>query len=139
MSEAPFRVLPRVTPLTEHFWRGGADGELRILRCQVCATYVHPPAPVCPNCLSREVVATAVSGRATVHSCTVNHQAWNPTMPTPYVVALVELEEQTGLRLITNIVGCEPQDVHIGMPVEVTFEQHDEVWIPLFAPVGAGA
>ena len=138
MSERPFRVLPRVTSLTEHFWHGGADGQLHILRCQACGTYVHPPAPVCPACLGRDLQPTAVSGNATVHSATVNHQAWNPTMPTPYVVALVELDEQEGLRLVTNIVGCAPEDVTLGMRVAVTFEQHDQVWVPLFAPLGDG-
>ena len=69
-----------------------------------------------------------------VHSYTVNEQDWNPTMPAPYVIALVELEAQVGLRLMTNIVACEPADVTIGMPVQVVFEQHEDVWIPLFEP-----
>ena len=134
-AEAPFRVLPRVTPQNEHFWRGGADGELRFLRCGGCRYYVHPPAPICPECLSRDLSAEAVSGRAVVHTFTVNHQPWIPGFDPPYVVAIVALEEQQGLRLTTNLVNCEPEDVSIGMRVKVLFEDvGDEVFLPLFEP-----
>jgi uncharacterized OB-fold protein len=129
-----YRLLPEVTPETEHFWRGGARGELVFLRCSSCATYIHPPSPVCPSCLGRAQTPEAVSGRGTVLTYTVNHQPWNPTVPVPYVIALVELEEQVGLRLMTNIVDCSPEDVRIGMRVRVTFRQIDDVHIPLFAP-----
>ena len=70
-----------------------------------------------------------------MHSWTVNHQPWDGD-PTPYVVALVELPEQPGLRLTTNIVGCAPEAVHIGLPVRVVFEHRDPVWFPLFEPRG---
>ena len=129
-----FRLLPAVTPDTEHFWRGGARGELVILRCASCATYIHPPAPVCPSCLSREQKPETVSGRGEVVTFTVNHQQWNPTVAVPYVIALVELDEQPGLRLATNIVGCPPEEVRIGMRVRVTFLERDDVWLPLFTP-----
>jgi uncharacterized protein len=135
-DDKPFRVLPRVTDQNEHFWRGGADGALRFLRCQACGYWIHPPAPVCPGCLSREVAPEAVSGQATVHTFTVNHQAWIPTLDPPYVVAIVELPEQPGLRLTTNIVGCDPDDVFIGMSVVVTFEEYEDVWLPFFEPTG---
>jgi uncharacterized OB-fold protein len=130
----PFRVLPRVTAANEHFWRGGEQGELRFLRCRACRTYVHPPAPVCPDCYGKDLAAEAVSGRATVLTYTLNHQPWVPAPDHPYAIAIVEIEEQRGLRLMTNVVGCPPQDVRVGMPVEVVFEQHDDVWIPLFTP-----
>lgn len=137
MSDAPIRMLPQVTAQTEAFWTGGAQGELRILRCGACGYWIHPPAPVCPQCWSRDVAAQPASGRATVHSFTVNHQVWNPTWEHPYVIAVVELEEQAGLRLTTNIVGVEPDAVRIGMAVGVKFEQDDDVWLPLFTPMGA--
>jgi hypothetical protein len=70
-----------------------------------------------------------------VHTYTVNHQPWYPGLDPPYVVAIVALPEQDGLRLTTNIVGCEPADVHIGMAVRVTFDHVDDVWLPMFAPV----
>ena len=137
----PFRILPRVNDANEHFWRGGRDGELRILRCQDCGWWIHPPSPVCPQCLSKRLRPEATSGDAVVHTFTVNHQLWIPTFDPPYVVAIVELVEQPGLRLTTNIVGVDPAEVAIGQAVHVTFEHHDdrgyEVWLPLFAPVAA--
>ena len=77
---------------------------------------------------------TPVSGRATVAGFTVNHQQWLPRFPPPYVVAVVAIAEDPSTRLTTNIVGCEPDEVTIGMAVRVAFEQHDDFWIPLFEP-----
>ena len=134
MTDHPFRVLPRVTPQNEHFWRGGADGELRFLRCHPCGTYIHPPQPVCPDCLGKDIAPTAVSGRATVATFTLNHQPWVPSPDHPYAIAIVEIEEQHDLRLMTNIVGCPPEDVHIGMEVCVRFEEHEDVFVPVFEP-----
>ena len=80
-----------------------------------------------------------MSGDAVVHTYTVNWQPWYPNLDPPYVVAIVELPEQEGLRLTTNIVGCEPDDVRIGMPVHVVFEEYDGVWLPFFEPAaGSG-
>ena len=134
LSERPFRVLPRVTDVTEFFWTSGADGKLRFLRCTVCGYYVHPPSPICPICLTKTLAPSVVSGRATVATYTINIQPWIPGFDPPYVIAIVEIEEQPSVRLMTNIVGCAPEDVTIGMPVEVRFEQYDDVWLPLFAP-----
>jgi len=135
MTDKPFRVLPKLTPQNEHFWQGGADGELRFLRCTSCEEYIHPPSPRCPKCLGKQIEVSAVSGRATVATFTLNHQPWVPSPDHPYVIAIVEIEEQEGVRLMTNIVGCPPEDVTIGMPVEVVFEQHEDVYMPLFQPV----
>jgi uncharacterized OB-fold protein len=135
MSDKPFRLLPDVGPENEHFWRGGADGELRFLRCDACRSWIHPPAPACPECLGRALTPEAVSGRATVHTYTVNHHPWIPGFDPPYVVAIVDIEEQAGLRLTTNLVGCEIDEVRIGMPVKVCFEERDDgIFIPLFTP-----
>ena len=135
MAEKPFRVLPRVTPWNEHFWKGGAEGKLLFLRCRDCATWIHPPSPVCPDCHGKDVEPEAVSGRATVLTYTLNHQPWVPAPDHPYAIAIVEIEEQRGLRLMTNIVHCPAEQVRIGMPVRVVFEQHDDVFVPLFEPV----
>ncbi len=106
------------------------------------ATYIHPPQPVCPIDFGKDLRPEPVSGRATVVTFTVNHQPWLPGMTLPYTIALVAIEEQPELRLQTNIVGCEPEEVRIGMPVEVVFEHREDrngdVWIPLFQPRGAG-
>lgn len=68
-------------------------------------------------------------------AATVNHQQWFPSLPTPYVVAIVELAEQPGLRMLTNVVGCDPEEVRSGMAVEVAFEQLSAaIWLPVFRP-----
>ena len=152
--ELPFRILPRLTDVNRDFWTGGQVGELRFLRCQNCGYYIHPPTPICPNCHSKELRFEAVSGRATLWTFTVNYQPWMPGPELPFIVAIVAIPEQDGLRLTTNLVGVAPPNadgsghevrtserpglpvVKIGMELEVTFENHnDEVWIPLFRPV----
>lgn len=134
----PFRILPRITDLNRPFWTGGEHGELRFLRCGDCGTRLHPPVPVCHVDHSKNVHPEAVSGRATVATFTINHQMWMPGPELPYVVAIVEIEEDPTIRLTTNIVECEPGDVYIGMPVEVVFERQPDgdgaVWLPLFRP-----
>lgn len=133
----PFRILPRVTDRNRHFWTGGEHGELRFLRCRGCGYYLHPPTPVCPRCHSKDLAPEAVSGKATLWTYTVNHQNWMPGPELPYVVAIVELPEQEGLRLTTNLLDVDPEEVEIGMALEVSFEQHEDVWIPLFRAVGS--
>jgi uncharacterized OB-fold protein len=76
-----------------------------------------------------------VSGFATIVACTVNHKAWAPGDEVPYAIAIVEIEEQAGLRLTTNIVGCLPEDVQVGMRVRVSFEAAGDVFVPLFRPI----
>ena len=134
MTDAPFRVLPALDDTNRFFWTSGEDGQLRFLRCQSCGYYLHPPLPRCPSCGGREITPEAVSGRGEVYSVTVNHQSWDGGTE-PYAIVLVAFPEQADLRLTTNIVGCAPDDVHIGMPVQVAFEQRDDVWFPLFEPV----
>ncbi len=70
---------------------------------------------------------------------TVNAHPWLAHFPPPYVVANVALTEDPTIRLTTNIVGCDPGDVHIGQRVRVLFEQHDDVWLPLFELIGTDA
>ena len=134
--DEPFeRAEPPVTGRTGRFWTSGAEGVLRILRCRSCGRYQHPPRPVCPWCRGRELDWDAVSGRGTVWSWTVNRYQWQPVMPAPYVIAEVELDEQADLRLLTNVVDCAPDAVHVGLPVEVCFTRSGATHIPLFRPV----
>jgi acetyl-CoA acetyltransferase/uncharacterized OB-fold protein len=130
------RPLPQLTPLNAWFWKSGEDGTLRVQGCEDCTALVHPPVAVCPQCRSLERRVVEVSGRATVIGLTVNAHPWLPDMPPPYVIAVVALEEDPSVRLTTNIVGVEPSDVRIGQAVEVRFEQHDDVWLPMFTPTG---
>jgi len=135
-SQKPFRIQPAVTLETEHFWTGGKNNQLCFLHCQDCETWIHPPQPVCPECTGKNLKAKAASGKGTVHSYTVNRQAWIPGFDPPYVVALVEINEDPRVRLMTNIVNCDVEKVFIGMKVQVLFEEQDNgvVYIPLFEP-----
>ena len=130
------RPLPQLTPANHWFWTAGGDGNLRIQGCGECGALVHPPTPICPACRSRDRVPTVVSGRGTVVAYTVNRHQWLPSFAPPYAVANVALAEDPSVHLTTNIVGCDPDDVHIGQEVAVRFEQHEDVWLPLFEPTG---
>lgn len=134
MSAAPGRPLPQITDENEFFWTSGADGELRFQQCRACDALIHPPAPVCRYCRSREIGVRAVSGTATLAGFTVNHRFSLPGLPAPYVVAQVAITEDSRVRLTTNIVECEPDRLVLGQPVEVVFEQVEDVWLPLFRP-----
>lgn len=134
LKAIPRRHLPALNDNNRFFWTSGADGVLRFCRCRQCGIYIHPPAPVCPKCWSREVSPQPVSGKGKVVSFTINRQHWEPGLETPYVVALVEMAEQEGLRLTTNIVRIAPAEVKIDLPVRVIFDQREDVWLPLFEP-----
>ena len=77
-----------------------------------------------------------VSGRATVVGHTTTRHRWHPDFEPPFSVAVVALEEDPSVRLTTNVVGCDPDDVHIGQSVEVRFEHLEGVWVPVFEPTG---
>lgn len=108
------------------------SAELLIERCDDCARWAHPPGAQCRDC-GGTLVARPVSGRGTVFTYTVNHHPYNPQIPTPYVIAIVELAEQSGLRVATNIVDCEPGSVTCGMAVEMRPERGSG-GAPVFAP-----
>ena len=129
------RTLPVIDRDNEPFWTWGREGRLAIHRCANCDYFVHPPVPFCPRCESRDVAPQAVSGRGRVVTFTINHKAWVPKLPVPYVLALVAIEEQEDVRLACNIVDCAAREVRIGMEVEVTFERVEDLWVPLFRPV----
>jgi uncharacterized OB-fold protein len=127
-------LSPRLDQENTFFWTSGADGRLRFLRCSDCQKFVHPPSPVCPVCLGTDLAPEVVSGRATVESFTINRHQWIPGSE-PYVIAWVAIVEQPDVRLTTNLVGIEEDDVEIGMPVKVEFEKvGDDIYLPLFAP-----
>lgn len=127
------RILPPLTPLNRPFWTGGAEDELLILRCRECQRWVHPPTGRCTDC-GGELAPEPVSGKGTLFTFTVNEHPFNPAVPPPYVIAIVELDEQPDLRLPTNIVNCDLDRVSCGMPVHVLFEQHGEFFVPVFEP-----
>lgn len=135
MTDAPpGRPLPAVTAQDEFFWTSGADGLLRFQECESCDALIHPPQPVCRYCRGQQIGTRAVSGHATLIGFTVSHRFTVPGLPTPYVVAQVAIEEDTRVRLTTNAVGCDPDQLELGMRMEVVFEHIEDVWLPQFRP-----
>ena len=127
------RPQPEPTPETAHFWEGTAAGELRLQRCRACDQPYFPPQPFCPHCSSDDVEVFRAAGTGTLHSYVINHRA-TPGFTAPYVIAVVELDE--GVRLLTNIVGVEPEpeSLPLDLRVEVAFETVGETALPVFRP-----
>jgi len=127
-------------PLTDFFWAGARDGRLLIQRCQACGTYIHLPRPVCRACRSFDLAPEPVSGRGTVYSFTETHRPFHPFFVdrVPYLLAAVQLDEQPGLRVLSNLVGVDGPDARIGMDVEVDFARlSDDLAVPVFRPARA--
>ena len=136
MGDAVTRPLPLVTTRNEFFWHSGEDGRLRFLRCGGCGALLHPPGPICVYCRSTDLTPATVSGRGVVVGHTVNQQAWSAGFPPPYIVALVAIDEDPRVRLTTNLVHCEPDQIRLGTRVKVLFEPAEDIWVPLFEPTG---
>ncbi len=131
------RPLPLADSESRPYWEGARRHELVVLRCPECAYYVHYPQEQCPRCGTGKLVPSRVSGRGVVHSYTITHHRAAPGFEdrVPFVVALVELEEQRGLRIVSNLSGCRSDEVQIGMSVEVVFEDVAAgVSLPQFRP-----
>jgi uncharacterized OB-fold protein len=136
---APARVEPAVTPEAERFWEATQRQELQLPWCTRCERPFWYPRPVCPRCLRTDLEWRTASGRGTVHAVSVMHRPGNPLMAdrVPYAVALVDLEE--GVRMMSNVVGVDPQRVTVGMRVEVTWEAlSDGRYLALFRPADTG-
>jgi hypothetical protein len=130
---ARFALPP--SSLTQPFWDATGQKKLLLQWCKSCEAVVHYPREACPKCLGESLEWREASGKGDVYAFCVMQRPANPAMAglLPYVVALVDLDE--GARMMTNIVGCEPAAVRIGMPVRVTFEDlGDGRALPLFEP-----
>ena len=130
------KPVPMVTPENERYWQGCKAHELWLRACPTCGPYFYP-RDFCPSCGSREVDWRQASGRGTLFTYAI---VYRPPMPgfaddVPLITAIVELEE--GARMPTNLVGIEPdpEQIRVGMPVEVQFEDiTDEISLPKFRP-----
>ena len=141
LEGVPLPDLDRLPDYERGFWEGARHGELRIQRCSDCGVFRHLPSPMCPECSSLDYNWTKVSGRGFVYSYVIVrhpvHQAIQEKEQTPYNLCMIELEEQEGLRICSNILQVPPEDISIDMPVQVTFisaVDDPEVVLPVFLP-----
>jgi uncharacterized protein len=131
----PTRFEPPESDDTGPYWEATRDQRLVLQWCTHCEKAIFYPRAVCPGCLGDDLEWREASGRGRVHAASVQHKPANPFMAdrVPYVVALVELDE--GVRMMSNVVGCEPDDVTVDMAVRVTWEAlTDGRHLPLFEP-----
>ena len=129
------KPLPNPSPISRPFWEAAKEHRLSIQRCLSCREYVFYPRTLCPHCGAAELEWVDVSGKATLYSYTIARRAtarpWDADVP--YVIAIVELEE--GVRMTTNIVGCAPEDVRIGMALVPEFQDvNEKITLVMFRP-----
>lgn len=133
-------IVPKPDALTQPYWDGVRQRELRIQKCAQCGQVWHPPLYLCPHCHSSKVEWVAASGRGTLYSYTVVHHAAHVAVAdrVPYLVALVTLAE--GPRVVSNLLNCDRSEARIGMPLRLTFQEiAGGIWLPQFAPAGDAA
>jgi uncharacterized OB-fold protein len=129
------RMQPPISEPAVPFWDATRDKQLTYQWCPSCQRHVWYPREFCPGCLGTELEWRTASGRGVVYACSTMPKPMHPGMKelVPYVVALVDLAE--GPRLMTNVTGCAPEDVRVGLPVQVTWEPlEDGRHLPLFEP-----
>ena len=129
------RMQPPTTPLTEPFWEATRDGRYLVQWCLECDEPIFYPREFCPGCLGTQLEWRPASGAGTVYAVTVEHRPQDKANAdfAPYAVALIDLEE--GVRILSNVIGCEPDDVSVGMTVRVTWEPlEDGRQLPQFEP-----
>jgi hypothetical protein len=132
------RFEPPVTDVSAPFWEATREKRITLQRCADCKTWVWYPRSACTACLGGDLRWTEVAGEGSVYAVSVHHRAGVAEMNTrvPYAVALVELHE--GVRLLTNVIGCDPESVAIGQRVSVAWEAlSDGRHLPVFQPVGS--
>lgn len=125
--------LPTPTPVSRPFWAGCAEGELRYQRCPACGQAEFDPVWACRYCGAKDLTWAVSSGRGEIYSYSVVWRPQTPEFSVPYAVVIVALDE--GFMLLTNLIGCETQDVRAGLRVRVTF--HDvggDVVLPYVVP-----
>lgn len=117
------------------FWEGIKGHELVFQKCKQCDAWAHPPRPMCPRCRSLEKEWSPSTGKGIICSWVTYRQSLHPGFKVPYSVVLVELEE--GVRVVSNMVDVKPEEIYIGMPVEVVFEDvAEDLTLPKFKKVG---
>jgi len=137
------RPLPQpITPEAKPYWDGLRERKLMLPRCRQCRRAFFYPRVLCPFCYAADIEWFQATGRGRLYSFEIAYQTFNKAFKVkpPYILAMVELEE--GPRVMSNLIGIEPDPKRIrcDMPVEVVFHKlTDEITLPLFQPVGGAS
>lgn len=129
------KPLPILNEDTKSFWSGCKEHELRFQKCKDCGHIRWPASMICPECYSQKTEEIVAGGKGKIYTFVVYHTCYHPGFENdlPYVVAIVELEE--GPHILTNIIGCNPDEVKCDMPVKVAWEDiTEEFSLPKFEP-----
>jgi uncharacterized OB-fold protein len=132
-ADPPGRPAPILTEDNHEFWDAAREGRLVAQQCRRCGRLRHPPRPMCPNCQALDHDIVDLAGTGVVYSYSLLHYPQHPAFTYPVVAVLVDLDE--GIRIVSNLVGVEPHDVQIGMPVRARFAPtQGDMAVPVFAP-----
>ncbi len=140
MTLTDSRPVPAPDDVSGFFWEAAAEHRLVLQRCRSCRKLQYPPEICCVHCQSDEFDLAELTGTGVLYSYAVVERALHAGFvdKLPYVVAFVELDEQPGLRILTNLVDVPPgTELSCGMPVEVTFEERGVVTLPQFRLAGS--
>ncbi len=136
MSHVISQAVPgdhiRITtdPSTEPFWLAARAHRLTTAKCRNCGHCWLPPSPYCGVCQSQEIVWPTLSGVGTVFSFAICHRSPFPDVPDfTYVPIVIDLEGAPGARLVSNLIGVDPDEVHIGMRVAVEWTPIQDGWV----------
>ena len=129
------KPLPVIQPHSAEFWIGTKQGKLLIQNCDDCHSPMTYPRKFCSECWSTNLGWKESSGKGTIYSFSVTYEGVEPIFhdDLPIILAWIDLPE--GVRMTTNIINCEPENVKIGMNVEVVFKPVTaEVTLHYFQP-----
>jgi uncharacterized OB-fold protein len=129
------KPVPEVQPWSTRFWEGTKQGKLLIQVCKDCKAKIFYPRKYCPECWSGNLDWIEASGKAKIYTFSTAYSMVEPKFmdELPYTIAYVDLEE--GIRMMTRIVECKPEDIKIGMEVEVVFVERSGFALPYFRPI----
>ena len=139
MPDGGQKPAPLPDEWSQGYWEAAREGKLVVQRCTECGKAQYPPDVMCHRCQAETFAFTEVSGRGTVYSFSTFTRSLMPAFEPPYMLTLVDLEGDDGIRMLTNLVEVDQADARIGMPVEVTFEPRGEWALPQFRPAGASS
>jgi uncharacterized protein len=130
------KPVPVTQPWSEKFWEGAKQGKLFIQVCKDCKSKIFYPRKFCPECWSGNLDWIEASGKAKIYTFSTAYSMVEPKFmdELPYTIAYVDLEE--GIRMMTRIVDCKPEEISFDMDVEVLFHERNGYFLPYFRPIG---